>query len=231
MAIYPDSRLFCVIAYFLGAKVFVSNLDPLVRGPQELIQADIDQVIGLLEEHTLPSDFRRAVPGYMKHHFYTVQTEERLGLLFNTLFKLILGAMERRQSVLIYSRRPEFCTAVVVALWLRAHLIAPHLLLYAPLQAIPKTRETYTLSYLHFLEQVYPHALLTADLTRILHGYERLHIIPPSPPSPPPSPPSSDPEIDSDPWAHFVADFVSFLIPDPPVAPPVPPTDPPNRIN
>jgi hypothetical protein len=230
MAIDPEPHLFRIISYFLSTKLFVSDLDPLAHNPQDIRHAEVDQIIGLLEEQSLPDDFRRAVPGYIKHHFYSVRTEERLYLLFNTLFKIILNATERRHSVLIYSRRPEYCTAVVIAFFLRAHMLAPHLLVYAPLQPIPKTRETYTLSYLHYLEQVYPPAFLTADLTRMLHAYERQHIIIPDPleidSDPEPEPSTTDQTttestaMDVDPWTEFVTEFVSFLIPIPPPAPP-----------
>jgi hypothetical protein len=226
MAIDPEPHMFCVISYFLSTKLFVSDLHPIAQSPEDVSRADIDVVIGLLEERTLPDDFRRALPGYIKHRFYHVQTVDQLMGLLPALFKVILNATERRHSVLVYSRRPEFCTAVGVSFFLRAHLVAPHLLLCAPLQPIPKTRETYTLSYLHYLEQVYPHAVLTADLTRLLWGYEQHHILPPEP----------EPELVStpvvDPWEHFVADFLPLLAPQPPPVPPPPrrpPPPPPRR--
>jgi len=170
MVFEPES-MFRVMTYFAGMEIWVSNLDPIVKYPAKLQHANVDVVIGVLEEHRLPDDFRDALPPYIKHHHVMVSSLENQ--LTSTL-RTIHSALEHRHTILLYSRSPTYLTTICIAFFLRAVCFAPEYIIFDFLQPIPKTHSTWTYSFLDYLERVWPHAMITPVQIQWLRRYEQM---------------------------------------------------------
>lgn len=172
MVFEPES-MFRVMTYFAGMEIWVSNLDPIVKYPAKLQHANVDVVIGVLEEHRLPDDFRDAVPQYIKHHHVMIS---QLSKQMTTTVRTLSSALENRQTVLLYSRSPTVVTMICVAFFIRAVRFSPEYLIYDFLQCIPKTHRNWRYSFLEYLERVWPSASLTCNQMQWLERYEEIMI-------------------------------------------------------
>jgi hypothetical protein len=162
--------LFCLIAYFAGTKIWISDLTPIVHYPTQLREAEIDVALAFLDELTLPDDFRRAVPSYVKHHHYC---SRNLEMNFTSILKIMFTAVERQRNILLYSRDPTCTTMIAIGFFLRSLRFAPQNLVYNYLESIPKTKENWTQSFLEYVQRMYPYGYVTFEQERQLVGYEQ----------------------------------------------------------
>lgn len=173
MTYEKQSEMQCILQYFAGGKIFISNLDPILKHPTDLYHNGIDVAIGCLEEQTQLRHLRMALPGYIRHHHFCIYPADKLSQTWNTIARLIIQGMEARLSVLIYSRSLEIISSILIAFLIRAQKLRPEYLFYDFLNPIEKTHENWTLSFIRFLQRRCNEELdVTATQFTELRAYE-----------------------------------------------------------
>lgn len=165
-----DCTPYCLIDYFAGTKIWISDLTPIVHYPTQLRELEIDVALAFLDEIHLPDDFRRAVPSYIKHYHYCCRNLE---VNFTSILKIMFTAVDRQRNILLYSRDPTCCTMIAVGFFLRSLRFAPQHLVYNYLESIPKTKHNWTQSFFDYVQRMYPHAQLTYEQDQQLIRYEQ----------------------------------------------------------
>lgn len=170
-----QTHIHCVMTYICGTKIWLADIEPIAVQPHLLRETDTDIAIGYLQELSLPRDFRRNIPSYMKHYYNCIASSP-LDSFFLTLFRRIVDAYDLQKGVMLYARSPTVLTCLWISCLIRGAFLNPRLLYYDFFTSIPKTRETWTLSLFDYVRTVYPLADLEYDQVQQLYAYEKMHM-------------------------------------------------------
>jgi hypothetical protein len=162
--------------YLNGSRVYLSSIHPIVLETQELEREKIDVVISLLEERDPPGFIKQALTG-CKHYYYHARDnpDEPIQIWFINTFNVISRALENNLNILIYCRSGKsLCVTILTAFLIRALSKGLYrYMVYDCFHYLPKSKYTWTESFLDYLQTVYPNAEPNTGFMSVLLELER----------------------------------------------------------
>jgi len=164
-------EMYCVFTYKSGSKVWVSGVYPISETPHLLDKCGIDVAIAVIEEISLPYEFKRALSQRIKHHHFCIYNckdpRDHLFTQLKSIWRAMYNAVDRDRDILIYSRDP--CALTTILIGFLIYLYSDNGFVTCP---FIKTHNNWSLSLLKYLEKLYPQAEIKAEQMRWLVQYE-----------------------------------------------------------
>jgi len=168
--------IYRVMSYINGSSIFLSDIHPFAHDTQELQNLNIQVVISLLEEITVPDFVREAIPYKVKHYYYSVKDhpDQIIETYHDSVFTHLFNSLERGKNVLLHCRSGEsVCVAFLIGFFIQCAKWSEKYLIYDYLNYIPKYFSQWTDSFLYYIQHVYPPTELRYEFRKQLYEYER----------------------------------------------------------
>lgn len=150
--------------YSNGSAIYLSSIHPVIEQTQELQNEDIQVVISLLEELSVPPDIQDALKDIrgLRHYYYNVKDTcaEPIDKIFMGVYGIISRALDNEKRILIYCRsgKSSCVTLLISFLILSLYKGSFRHLVYNYIDFIPKTHFSWTETFLNYIQSIYPQA-------------------------------------------------------------------------
>lgn len=116
-----------IITYSNGAEIYISGVESLIYGENDLFENNIYTVLSFLDEYHKP-EYLTNLPTWIRHYYTSIKDNpnENITKYFQSSYKVIKDTLDLGRSVLIHCRAGISRSAtILVAFFLRALFFEP----------------------------------------------------------------------------------------------------------
>jgi len=116
-----------IVSFYNGAEIFLSGVESVIYGENDLYNNNIHTVLSFLEEYHKP-DYFHQLPSWISHYYTSIkdQPSENIEKYFLSSYKIIKDSLQSGKSVLIHCRAGiSRSVTILIAFFLRAQFFCP----------------------------------------------------------------------------------------------------------